>query len=339
MQIKISNLLRYRNIWLGFAMIWILFAHSGLELSFMPLVYFQMWGQAGVEICLFASGIGCYYSLSKDPDILNFIRRRILRLAPPYLCFIIPWLIYRSCTTPLPLQIILGNLLGIQYLTGLWGSFNWYISALILYYLLAPYLKALVDRTERPLVHAMTVIFLMLVSIPFWTVNPYIIVMSRFGTLYLGMLLAKHSQRGDSIGSKPLLGILFAMTIGFVGLDFCYRYLTDYLWSHGLYWYPCTLTTPGLCILLSLAASALEKQKITVWITKGLSFLGTYSFEIYLFHLPFYEALPALLESRNLPVSKNLIWLATFPLVILGSFLLKIIANAAARRLGKRLAN
>lgn len=335
MQIKISNLLRYRNIWLGFAMVWILFVHSGFEFSFMPLIYFQMWGYAGVDICLFASGIGCYYSLSKDPDILNFMKRRVRRLAPAYLCFIIPWLIFQSFTSPFPFPIILGNLLGIQHLTGLWGSFNWYISALILYYLLAPYFKALVDRTEKALVHAVIVVGLMVISIPFWTVNPYIIIMSRLGILYLGMLLAKHSQRGDSIGRNGLIAILFAMTAGFAGLDFCYRYLTDYLWSHGLYWYPCTFTTPGLCILISLAASALEKRSFTRWVTKGLSFLGTYSFEIYLLHLPLYEALPALLESRSLPVSKNLIWLGTFPVVLLGSFLLKTVSSSITRRLGK----
>lgn len=331
MQIKLSPLLRYRNIWLGVSMLWILLAHSGFQTSFLPLIYLQMWGQGGVEICLFASAIGCYYSLEKDSDILRFMKRRFLRLAPAYLCFIMLWLIWQCTTNHLPLQIILGNLLGIQHLTGLWGSFNWYISALVVYYILAPYLKALVDRMERPLGHLLVLLCLVLVSVPFWNVNAHIIIMSRLSTLYLGMLFAKHSLRQDSIRTGAFLLILLLMTAGFLALDFSYKYLTDYLWSHGLYWYPCTLITPGLCILISLAASALEKGKIGRWVNKLLGIVGSYSFELYLIHLPLYENLPALLEGRELGFHQNLLWLATLPVLALGCVLLKTAADKMMR--------
>ena len=51
----------------------------------MAEVYYDLFGSIGVEIFLFLSGVGLYYSLSKHPDIKSFYRRRLKRVLIPYL--------------------------------------------------------------------------------------------------------------------------------------------------------------------------------------------------------------------------------------------------------------
>ena len=44
-------------------------------------------GSSGVEIFLFLSGMGLFYSLSGDPRLSSFYRKRLRRVLPAYLVF------------------------------------------------------------------------------------------------------------------------------------------------------------------------------------------------------------------------------------------------------------
>lgn len=71
----IVSILQYRNVWMGLAILWIVFFHSGLEI--LVLHFVKMSGYGGVDIFVFSSGIGCFYSLDKDQDAERFMIRRI----------------------------------------------------------------------------------------------------------------------------------------------------------------------------------------------------------------------------------------------------------------------
>ena len=73
-------------------MLWILLFHIPMELPGAGLRLFRQLGYGGVDLCLFASGVGCFYSLSKDPDAGRFLGRRLWRLGPVYLIFMLFWL-------------------------------------------------------------------------------------------------------------------------------------------------------------------------------------------------------------------------------------------------------
>ena len=82
-----KDLLRYRRVWLGIALIWVILFHCPLD--FGLLSYFRAIGYGGVDICLFTSGIGCFYSLSSDSDVVGFMKRRVKKLMPTYIVFIL----------------------------------------------------------------------------------------------------------------------------------------------------------------------------------------------------------------------------------------------------------
>ena len=52
----------------GAAILWIMLFHSTLRLTWPPLHLIKATGYAGVDVFLFLSGIGLYYSMEKDPS-------------------------------------------------------------------------------------------------------------------------------------------------------------------------------------------------------------------------------------------------------------------------------
>lgn len=331
MRRKLKELLPYRNLWLGLAMIWIVFAHSGFKPVSMLFTYLKAWGYGGVDICLFASGLGCYFSLEKDSDALRFLKRRIARLAPVYIPFILLWCVYHYLTHgPYPVSAVLGNLLGIQNLTGLENSFNWYISALLLFYVLSPLLKSLTDRIGYGR-QAVVIGFLLLLSVPFWTADTYIITVTRLPVYYAGMVFGRMCKEDRELSLLALVGCVAASALGFWLMKFCTDHFESILWSYGLHWYPFLLITPGVCIVLSLAGLALEKVRYSKVLTKPLAAIGAYSFELYLLHVPLYEFLHPRL--RELPYDRNLMWLATLPVIWVGCVVLKKVGKLISRLL------
>lgn len=323
MTIKYRDLLRRRNLWLGLAMLWIMLSHSGFSFGSGLFLRMKQWGYGGVDLCLFASGAGCYLSLEKDGDLLRFQKRRLMRLAPVYLCFIIPWILWRLWLGNFPITAVVGNLLGIQYLTDLGNSFNWYIGGLMVMYLLAPYLKQLADRC-RSWQQLGVVLGLLVLSVPFWGGYTYIIIVTRLPIFYLGMLLGKACQEEKTLTDRQLLGWILGTVLGVLLLEACSRLYSEKMWTHGLYWYPFLLITPGLCFGLSAAAEFLERWRLCRLLCSGLGFVGKYSFEVYLAHLTLFEELHNWLPGLTVPLSWNQLWLCSLPVVAVLAWMLHL---------------
>lgn len=327
--------LRYRNVWLGFAMIWIMLAHSRFKVEAPWFHYLKMWGYGGVDFCLFASGIGCFFSLEKDSGKLRFWRRRVKRLAVPYLLVVIAWLVHKGVTVGLAGEAVLGNLLGIQYLMGKGNCFNWYISGLVVYYLLAPYLKAMADRASG-WGQAGVIAGLFLLTVPFWNGNHLLIILSRLPVFYLGMIYAKGCREGKMLTWKQGALSAAAVAAGLAALYLACTKAWESLDARGLYWYPFFLIAPGGCVLLFLGAQWLERCRLGRWISKGLDTIGKHSFEIYLIHVPLYELLVELTAGWEWTLmQRNLFWLATLPVVAVCCAGLKAAEKLASAAAGK----
>ena len=60
------NLTKYRNVWMALAALWILYYHVSLPTFGCALLHTaKNYGYGGVDIFVFASGLGCYHSLTK----------------------------------------------------------------------------------------------------------------------------------------------------------------------------------------------------------------------------------------------------------------------------------
>ena len=315
-----KDFLRYRQSWLGVALLWVILFHLPFDLG--PLQYLKTIGYGGVDICFFASGVGCFYSLSSNPNVFSFIKRRLKRLIPTYLIFIIAWLIFQYTCGNFGFQMAIGNLLALQSLTGNEHAFNWYISAIFLFYLLAPYLKAIAEQKNT--VHKIVfLIFLLICSIPFWNASTYIIIITRLPIFYLGMLFADICEKGTLIDKRGIITLTIAFIFGLGSLLFAFLFANQYLWSCGLFWYPFILITPPLCLAISYISMILEKAKATSRIVGFLSLCGNYSFELYLLHILMFSIIPKVISYFNHSAVHYFIWAIGFACIPIGCFILR----------------
>lgn len=312
---ELKKIIEHRNIWLGFAMVWILLYHSKFDFNFAYFSMFKKIGYGGVDICFLASGIGCYFSLNKDFDILGFLKRRFFRIMPTYLCFIFPWFILEGIKGNLSVQMMIGNILGIQNFTGLGNSFNWYISALLLFYFFAPFFKLFADRANvKHLIIGF--IILLAISFSFWNAQTYIITVTRIPIFMLGFFIGKLCSKHDyTINISSIIILVITMIAGLTILIFFIRNYAEFLWSYGLYWYPFILITPGLCLCISYFVFLMQKSKCLNWIPKVLEKIGQNSLELYLLHIPFFNVIIYFINSANLENYNNIIWVLGFVLI------------------------
>lgn len=96
--LKLENLSLYRTEIYGFCALWIMLFHGKImsyahldEIS--PLLSQLLgFGNVGVDIFLFLSGIGCFFSFRRDDSVDRFYKKRLLRVMPSYLLFAVPCL-------------------------------------------------------------------------------------------------------------------------------------------------------------------------------------------------------------------------------------------------------
>ena len=336
---KIKDTFRYRNVWMGIAILMVLLFHSELKINNIVLSTLQDLGYGGVDIFLFASGIGCYYSLSQNNDAAEFMKRRIIRIMPMYLCFMVVWLLYKRFFFEMPFSSMIGNLFGVQNFTGKGNEFNWYISAMWLMYLLAPLFASLVSKINRLLTGFGAILLLVLFTVSYWYAYTYVISIARIPIFFLGMLVAKIALNGFEL-KKWHMAILFAASIvGAIVLIFLYNTLTnDRMWLLGLLWYPFIAIVPGLCLALSLLCGVLEKTSAGKFIVKTFSGLGTRTFSVYLIHIFALDIFANILVAKGICDDTNLNRLLLLLPITLGCILLEL-ANKYIQKMIARKEN
>ncbi len=281
-----SKELKYRSVWMGLAILWVIYYHLPHDFITNPLfLKLQLFGYAGVDIFAYASGIGCYYSLSKNSDVLPFIIRRLKRLLPSYWIFLVTWSIVQILKNHITTLSILGNFLGIQYFTFQGIAFNWYIGFLFISYLIAPIAYAIVERTDKSWKLLVIALLSIVFTLPWIGSKSMLILVSRLPLFIIGMIsgrVEKNQLAGNTNGYN-LAKYLFC-ALGVAALYIADRYFEGILWDYGVGWYVFILIIPGLCRSISMLFSLVEKS-----FSKNLSIplakVGEMSFELFLTHL------------------------------------------------------
>lgn len=327
--VRYQDLFRFRSVWMGFAILWVTVFHSSLNWS--QIKWFQTFGYGGVDIFFFASGLGCYYSLKKQPDPLIFFAKRVRRILPTYYAVLVVWLalqifVFRSGITALE---ILGNLFCTGTFTSADHQFNWYVSAVWVSYLLAPLFALYLDCSRRFRLF-LPVLLLLAISTTFlgseWSLMLFA---TRLPIFYVGMLFAKCAQQQETIRWRTLAGSLLVSVAGFALLLLCYIRFPFTVIEWGMFWYPFLLITPGLCIALSLLCMLL--QRVVRWPISLLATLGSASFEMYMIHLTLFDGITYLRE-QDIYQPNNTFWCAAILLCcVLAVLLHKLIAWVESR--------
>ncbi len=331
---KPQAILKFRNAWLGIAMICIMWYHTDFEYSIAVLEFLKKLLYGGVDIFIFASGVGCYYSLSKNSDILEFDKRRFKRFFPTYWCFLIFWFIFKALSDGITFTAVLGNILGVQKLTTQPHVFNWYVSAILLFYILAPHFKSFVDANSSKVKQVLVVTVLILLSIPFWGSNAFTVIVSRIPIFYIGMLFGKRCMSGKEFTRKEFAVYSVGAVVGGAMLLVSVVFFESYLWSHALYWYPFIFATPFLCVLISYMMNFINKFKALAWIEKFLSVVGKYSLELYFVHILVIHSAKYMIAQGMIEKS-NLVYYVCILLIPIACVALNLFTKGVLKLCGK----
>lgn len=306
---------KYRSVWMGIAIIWIMLFHAGFFVKSQILRDFLNNGFGGTDIFLFASGLGCAYSYARVTNLFEFIKRRFIRVYPAYLIFMMIWIPCFFLYERMPLRSVLGNLFGIEYFFEPDYSFNWYYSFILFLYLITPVLVEVVRKYQKTYQFVILLTILFCFTLRFIKIEKYIIMAARLPIYVTGIWFSVHFSKKDTVNKKKLL-LLFVFSIaGIVLLRIFNKRFPAYMWNYGLYWYPYFLITPGLCFCISFLCETASQKKFLNYPIRLLGKTGQISLELYFMHIFLLD-----LYRKNVTIPKSwvlfLILLVSFPIAL-----------------------
>lgn len=311
---------KYRTELMGVATILILLCHARPNGVVLPdfLLTIMGLGQFGVQVFLFLSGIGIYYSLNslkQNIKLRTWYKKRLIRLFIPYLIICGPILAVSLFYQEVTIRYILLRLSTIGYWTGEKGV-AWFVAALVPFYVISPLLyKTLISgKYER------NIIFLCLFFSPAVVLNVipqnviaenlsvthFVQTIVAFPSFVLGFYIAPYVANKQSLSYIATLKLVLLLIILFL--------LTLYMTGLKFYWL-------FILLALGLVCKVLEYSH---HLSSILLFVGTISLESYLLN----TSLPDVYAGRG-----NIYYIS---LVVLG-ICLAFIVNRFSSKISSKL--
>ena len=292
--IELADISRYRGELMGAAMLFIILFHVQLPRSDMFFGLRRM-GNIGVDLFLFLSGIGLWFSWMKDREgenlrqkTVGFYLRRLLRIYPTWL--VMASLFYvgdfmGAGKYSKNLADLLGDVL-VNWDFWLHDELTfWYIPATMMLYLLAPPYMELIRR--HPVYRWLPVVMVMWCVIVQWVtpihqaVGHIEIFWSRVPIFFIGINMSEAVRSKQSVDGQAIWLILLMFGVALSASIFLeqVRHGQFPLFVERMLSIPLTVTT----VLLLNAVFRHTPQ----WFNRALSFVGAVSLEIYLIHSHF----------------------------------------------------
>lgn len=266
---------RYRSALMGLAIFWIFFYHTGVSVPGLHSIVASGW--MGVDIFFLVSGFGCCASLTKNPDVPAFYKRRAVRILPTWLAIL---LIMHLIGLQIGAHCPHTFWEGIQWYTGLgwWLGglyYEWYIPTLLLFYVFAPLLFRMSGR--QLLVGMGVAVLAGLLFHRFGLFEHLYMSYQRIPVMMLGFWAFKEFSKESQFRVIPAC-IMSVAGIALFLWGFSLKH-GDLILSLGVRRYACLLF---LIPLLKAISAVIGKAK---FLAVPLVFLGGISMEIYLLHI------------------------------------------------------
>ena len=297
MKFELSDISKYRTQLMGCATIMILLCHANGYGVVLPsfLRNLLVYGNLGVDIFLFLSGFGCFYSLSKANNIMMFYKRRMLRRLLPYIIISVFFLIIDEILqNDFCLEQWLLELSTISFWVQHKGT--WFVALIIPIYLISPFVYKLFQFTSRKLIVCMLLITSIMVltshevypseASQYELIDNLQWAFGRSISFIIGMYFAFLAMKEMSINIFLVISVNIVI---FVVLRFAAP-----LWFRN--WCYVIPIIASLCYLFSIT-------KKCVWLSNACCWMGVISFESYLTNVGYNHRMQDILgNTRNMDV-------------------------------------
>ncbi len=287
-KIPLVTLSRFRAQYMGIAIVCIMLCHNSLHVP-EALVeirsYISSLFQCGVDVFMVLSGLGLYYSFTKTPNCKAFWKKRFIKILIPYVIVV---LLYAFVYVGYFKNATLGSYLWAYSLVSFFTDASlsiWFISAILLLYLIFPLLYVLLDKKTTLFRIGTYLIIIGCVTIAIvgtpkvlYIINEIFI--SRLPAFLFGMFIAKRIH-DNNLSQKVNVCSATCITLAVVSfaLIACFMVLKPTFW-----WTVVRLLfLPFVFSVMMLSGTIMDKlNKKTI--DKVLVFLGSITLELYLLH-------------------------------------------------------
>ena len=139
---------KYRSQLFGISLVWIFFRHTYFYSNFTyglldPLVHI---GDCGVDVFMFLSGFGLYFSFTKTPNVRKFYKKRVIRILPVVLILLTIFAIFGDIILCKPISTVFS----LSYWFFAFYCDYWFIGAILFLYLYYPIIhRLLLKNTSK----------------------------------------------------------------------------------------------------------------------------------------------------------------------------------------------
>lgn len=285
--IELANISRFRAEQMGAAMLFVILFHVALDRG-DPFYGLRRCGNVGVDIFLFLSGVGLWFSWVKTPDVLRFYRRRLLRIVPTWIvvatAFYLPdYLVARRFSHSI--VDLIGDIT-INWDFWLHDELTfWYVPAIMALYLVAPWYMRLIQ--SRPVYRWLPLLMVIWCVMVQWVlpihhaVGHIEIFWSRVPIFFIGINFGEmvRTRRQLSSDAVWLLLVTFLMTFGTCLYLEQVRHGQFPLFVERMLYIPFTV-----CTVLVMNRIF---RRTPQWVNSSFRFVGALSLEAYLIHIHF----------------------------------------------------
>lgn len=277
--------------------------------------YILRFTSGGVDMFLFLSGIGLCYSIEKNSSISNFYSKRFIRIYPSFAIVTAIGLFIGEKTIASMILLFTGMTYWFAPFMNVDEGF-WYVSLIILLYILFPHLYRILKHTTiNHCIYMLVVVFALPYIVHFLWGNYYDYGLTRITPFLLGAFLYVKRRKWKVYMSNLLI---YSSLVIFVTLN-TYSLLSEggnidktmiQLSLQGI-------IAPGFCLIFVLVLS-----HCSTVILCCLHWLGTMSLELYMVHLTLYYWIksPLLLLGISITVSYIIHFISGLILKCLHSF-------------------
>lgn len=283
--IELQNISRYRGELMGAAMLFIMLFH--VELARSDLFFgLRRMGNIGVDMFLFLSGVGLWFSWMKNPSYRHFYTRRLVRIYPTWLIVACLYYIPRLPVHDLRSGVNLVMEIAINWNFWLHDELNfWYIPAIMALYLFAPPYMALIRK--HPVYRWLPVVMIMWCILVQWVtpihhaVGHLEIFWSRVPIFFIGVNMGESVRQKRTIDGQGIwmLWIMFAMALAASIFLEQERHGRFPLFIERMLYIPLTVTA---ILLLNRVF-----RRLPQWLNRQVALVGALSLECYLIHIHF----------------------------------------------------